>query len=133
MSKSSWGLTVLRVIVGIIFLKHGWMKAFTFGLQGTTGFFTGAHIPLPMISAFVVTWVELLGGLALILGALTMPAAALIAIDMVGAIGFVHLKNGFFLPTGYEFALSMLAASVCLALTGPGAAAVDNMLFRKSS
>jgi putative oxidoreductase len=128
-SKESWGLTVLRVVVGIVFLKHGWMKVFTFGLHGTAGFFAAAHIPLPLISAFLVTWVELLGGLALILGALTQPAAALIAIDMVGAIVFVHLKNGFFLPTGYEFALTMLAANVCLMLAGPGAQAIDNFIF----
>lgn len=131
-SKASCGLTVLRVVVGIAFLKHGWMKAFGFGLAGTTGFFTAAHIPLPHISAFLVTWVELLGGLALILGALTRPAAALIAIDMLGAIFFVHLKGGFFLPNGYEFALTMLACNVCLMLTGPGSLAVDNVLFRKN-
>ena len=132
-SKATCGLTVLRVVVGIVFLKHGWMKAFAFGLHGTAGFFAASHIPLPLLSAFVVTWVELLGGLALILGALTRAAAVLLAIEMLVAILKVHLKNGFFLPTGYEFALTMLAACVCLALAGAGSAAVDGIFAKKNS
>jgi putative oxidoreductase len=118
--------------VGIAFFKHGWMKVFQFGLHGTAGFFAGAHVPLPLVSAFVVSYVELLGGLALILGALTRPAAVLLAIDMLGAIYFVHGRNGFFLPNGYEFALTLLAVNVCLALSGPGAAAVDNLFGKKA-
>lgn len=125
-----WGLTVLRVVVGIVFLMHGQQKLFGFGIHGTTAFFTGAGIPLPAVSAVVVTFVELLGGIALILGLGTRVAASLIAIDMLGAIFLVHLKNGFFLmppKMGYEYALTLLAASVALALLGPGAAAVDAM------
>ena len=47
---------------------------------------------------------------------------------MLGAIVFVHAKGGFFLPTGFEFALTMLAANVGLLLAGPGAAALDNAI-----
>ena len=67
-SSPSWGTTVLRVIVGVIFLVHGSQKLFSFGFSGVTAFFTHAGIPLPAVSAPVVTLVEFLGGLALILG-----------------------------------------------------------------
>jgi putative oxidoreductase len=130
-SSPSWGTTVLRVIVGVVFLVHGSQKLFSFGFSGVTTFFTHAGIPLPAVSAPVVTLVEFLGGLALLLGVGTRVAALLLACDMLGAILFVHFKNGFFMPTGYEFALTMLAANLSLALTGPGAASVDGLIAKK--
>jgi uncharacterized membrane protein YphA (DoxX/SURF4 family) len=42
----------------------------------------------------------------------------------------VHLANGFYLPNGYEFALTMCGVSVALALAGPGAAALDDRIFQ---
>ena len=130
-----WGLTILRVVVGIVFLMHGGQKLFVFHLSGTIGFFTHVGIPLPAISAVAVTFVEFLGGIALILGLLTQWAAALLAIDMLGAIVLVHLRNGFFITPaaiGFEYALTLLAANIALALAGPGAAAVD-ALFGKGT
>ena len=72
----------------------------------------------------VVTLVEFFGGLALVLGLFTRWAAVLIACDMLVAVTVVHLRGGFFLPKGFEYALTMLAASIALALAGPGAAAL---------
>ena len=131
-SSPSWGTTLLRVIVGVVFVVHGSQKLFSFGFAGVTAFFTHAGIPLPTVAAPVVTLVEFLGGLALVLGVGTRVAALLLACDMVGAIVFVHFKNGFFMPTGYEFALTMLAANLSLALTGPGATSVDGMIAKKA-
>ena len=130
-SSPSWGTTVLRVIVGVVFLVHGSQKLFSFGFSGVTAFFTHAGIPLPAVAAPVVTLVEFLGGMALILGVGTRVAALLLACDMLGAIVFVHFKGGFFMPTGYEFALTMLAANLSLALTGSGAASVDGVIAKK--
>ncbi len=132
-TNRSWGLMVLRVAVGIVFLMHGWQKLFVIGIPGVTGFFGHAGIPLPHISAIVVSLVEFLGGAALVLGAFTRAAAVLLAIDMTVAVLKVHLKNGFFLPAGFEFALSMWAANICLALTGGGAASVDGAMGKKDA
>ena len=122
------GLLVLRVVVGVVFIAHGSQKLFTYGLAGITGGFEQMGVPMASVTAPLVTFVELIGGVALILGFLTPIAAALLAIDMLGAILFVHGKNGLFLPNGYEFALTLLAVNVTLLLAGPGAAAVDNVL-----
>jgi putative oxidoreductase len=127
----SWGLTVLRLVVGIVFLAHGWQKLFTMHISGVTGFLGMSGIPIPGISAIVLTSVELLAGLALILGIVTRWAALLLAFDMVVAILAVHLKNGFFMPRGYEFALTLLAACIALSLTGPGAASLDDILMKR--
>jgi putative oxidoreductase len=124
--------TILRVIVGIIFLAHGAQKLFGFGLGGIIGGFTQMHIPLPTLSAPVVTFVEFLGGIALILGLFTRIAAILLAIDMVGAILFVHGKQGFFLPMGFEYPLALLTANIALAMGGPGEYALDNRFMGRS-
>ncbi len=127
MSKGlgSCGLTVLRLVVGIIFLVHGWQKVFSIGLHGVAGMFGQMHIPFPLVSAAVVMAVEFLGGIALVFGLATRWAALLLAIDMVGAIFFVHGRNGFYMSHfGYEYVLALLGACVCLALSGPGALAL---------
>ncbi len=128
MNTKSWGITLVRLAVGTVFLAHGAQKLFVYHFAGVTQFFTHAGIPLPAVSAVVVTLVEFFGGLALILGLGTRVASALLAINMLGAIVFVHLKGGFFLPTGFEYAFTMLFANLGLTLTGPGALAVDNVL-----
>jgi putative oxidoreductase len=134
-SNTKWrgmGIAVLRWVVGLVFLLHGGQKLFVFHFAGTTAFFTKAGIPLPGISAVVVTLVEFLGGLALILGLGTRWAGLLLAIDMLGAIVFVHGTHGFFLNTGgYEYALTMLAANITFVLSGAGACAIDNLIGRR--
>lgn len=125
------GLTILRVVIGIVFIVHGAQKLFVFGLPGIAAGFGQYGVPLPAISAPVVTFVELLGGIALVLGLFTRIAAILLAIDMLGAILFVHGKNGFFLPTGYEFALTLLAVNIAIAVAGPGGYAVDDQLWSR--
>jgi putative oxidoreductase len=128
--RPSWGIALLRVIVGIVFLMHGGQKLFVFGIHGFAGFL--AHAGLPAFLAPIVIAIELLGGAMLILGIGTRVAAVAIAADMLGAILGVHLKNGFFLPTGFEYALTMLIANVALILTGPGKASLDGLRGRRA-
>ena len=113
------GLLIARLVFGLLFAAHGAQKLFGFGLAGTAGFLGSLGVPLPTVAAAGLITVELLGGVALILGAWTRTVAALLAADMLVAILTVHLRGGFFVPDGVEFVLTLLGG--CLALVGLGA------------
>jgi len=124
-----WGITVLRVVIGIVFLVHGAQKLFGFGFDGVAGGFERLGIPLPLFFAVVVTLVEFLGGAALILGLFTRLVSIPLVVDMLVATVLVHLPNGFFsMNGGYEYTLVLIAATVTLTLAGSGEAALDKVL-----
>jgi putative oxidoreductase len=124
-----WGLALLRIVVGLTFFMHGQQKLFEMGVGGVGGFFDSLGIPAPALAAVVVSLVETVGGLALILGALTRVAGVLLAIDMLVALLVVHRANGFYAGNGgIELVLVLGAAALALAITGPGALALDNRL-----
>ncbi|HSB80380.1 MAG TPA: DoxX family protein [Candidatus Methylomirabilis sp.] len=125
-----WGITVLRVVIGVVFLAHGGQKLFIWGFGGVAAFMGKIGVPAPMLAAVVVSLVEFLGGLALVLGLYAQWAAALLGVDMLVAILAVHLRGGFFLPNGFEFALTLLAANAALVLLGSGEASVDRLLAK---
>jgi putative oxidoreductase len=122
------GLAILRLVLGATFIAHGSQKLFVYGIDGVTGGFTQMGIPMAGLAAPLVAFVEFAGGIALVLGLLTRLAGLGLAITMLGAIWFAHLSAGFFLPNGYEFALSLLAPSVLLALTGAGRYSLDSLI-----
>jgi len=132
-SSATTAIAILRIVTGAVFFAHGYQKVFVYGHAGVAQAFAGMHIPLPGTTALLIAAIELLGGIALILGFGTRIAAALLACDMLGAILLVHGQNGFFLPTGFEFALTLLGASVALAIAGSGSASVDGALDRKTA
>ena len=125
-STARYGLTILRIVTGLVFLVHGWQKFFTMGMAGVTAFFTQLGIPAPGIAAPFVSALELVGGALLILGFFARPIALLLAIDMLVAILTVHLSKGFSAANGgYEFVLLLLAACLAIVLAGAGSPSVD--------
>jgi Predicted membrane protein len=124
---NTWGMLPLRIAVGLVFLMHGGQKLFVFGVAGTADIMDKLGIPLPMAAAVVVITVELLGGLAILLGAFTRIAGALLAFEMVIAILVARVHGGFFAPYGYEFELTLLMACLTFALCGPGGSSLEYM------
>jgi putative oxidoreductase len=113
------GLLILRLVLGIIMIYHGWPKLTDLG--GTIAGFSGMGIPLPAVAAVFAMVAEVVGGLLMLIGAFTDIAGLLFAIDMLGAITFVHAKNGFSAANGgFEFPLALLAMALAVALVGPG-------------
>ncbi|WP_051298783.1 DoxX family protein [Arthrobacter castelli] len=124
------GLAVLRVVVGIVAAMHGWQKIGQNTIAGTTKGFAQMGIPAADIIAPIVAYLELFGGIALIIGLLTRPVALLLTIVMAGALFLVHLPAGFYAANGgYELVLMIGAAALALALTGPGRISIDRAFF----
>ncbi len=129
-SEAGFGALALRVPVGIIFAAHGAQKLFGwfggYGLEGTAGWMASIGLTPGMLMAFLAGAAEFFGGLALVFGVLTRPAALVLAVTMLVAIFKVHFANGLFMANdGYEFGLALLAASVALLISGAGKVSVD--------
>jgi putative oxidoreductase len=127
-NKYEIGGFILRLILGIIFFVHG-LEKFQGGLGNTAGFFESVGIPGCL--AYVVAVIELVGGLALIVGIGTRIASALIGCIMLGAI--ITVKGSLGLSGGYEFDLALLAMSVYLVISGSRLYAVDALFGNKKS
>ncbi|MFQ5914570.1 MAG: DoxX family protein [Nitrospinota bacterium] len=125
-SASSWGLFPLRAALGTVFLANGARKLLAFGFDGFAGFLAGIGVPGAAFWAVVVILVEILGGLAILIGMFTRYAAAALSVNMLIAIFAVHAKAGFFLPNGVEYALTLMAASLTLLLMGGGPVSLDS-------
>lgn len=127
-------ITVLRVILGFLFAAHGWQKFNEWTVAGTQAAFAQMGVPAAQISAPLVAGLELAGGIALILGVLTRIVAALLALNMLGALFLVHAPAGVFADKGgYELVLLLAAAALALALTGAGRVSVDRALFGRGN
>jgi putative oxidoreductase len=124
-------LAVLRIALGITFILHGGQKLFVFGFSGVSGAFAQMGIPAPSVLGPFVAFVEFFGGIAILLGLLTRLAALGIGATMVVAILTVHLRNGFFAPTGVEFPLSLLASAIALIIAGAGSFSLDALIAKR--
>ncbi|MFZ7942868.1 DoxX family protein [Neobacillus sp. 19] len=128
--KNEIGAVVLRVILGVIFLIHGLVK-FQGGIENIAGWFSS--IGIPGFMAYVVGGIEVIGGIALIIGFGTRIVSALFVILMIGAIIKVKLAVGFLgngEMAGYELDLAFLAMALFLAINGSKQFSVDKFLVK---
>jgi putative oxidoreductase len=126
----------LRIPVGIVLAAHGAQKLFAwfggYGLEGTGQWMASIGLEPGYLMALLAGSTEFFGGLALVLGLLTRPAAIVSAFTMIVAIFSVHISHGLFLTNnGYEYALTLLAATVALAIQGAGSYSIDNWIVSK--
>ncbi|GAA2188818.1 DoxX family protein [Leucobacter alluvii] len=130
-ASTAWGLLIIRLALGAVFLMHGAQKLFEFTIPGTVESFGAMGAPLPEITAPLVAVLEFAGGILLILGLLTRLVALLLAVDMVVALVLVHAAAGFWVAEGgYEFVAVLGAAALGIALTGAGSLSLDRPLLR---
>jgi putative oxidoreductase len=130
--RTDAALTVLRIVVGAIFIAHGAQKLFVFGFAGVSGAFGQMGIPFPGLMGPFIALLEFFGGLALVIGLLTRLASLGLAFNMLGAITLVHLKAGFFNPAGVEFPLALVGMTLALVLAGAGRFSVDALIANRS-
>ena len=134
-TRAGFGITILRIVAGLTFAAHGSQKLFGwfggYGLEGVGQWMESIGLAPGYLMALMAGSAEFFGGVALIIGLLVRPAAAVLAVTMLVAIFTVHLANGFFMSNnGYEFALALLAISVALVFEGAGKLSLDGNIAR---
>ena len=141
-----WAPLPLRLILGFGFMVHGWAKL-SRGPSGFAKLLAQIGAPLPEATAWVSTFVEILGGLAIFVGAFVELVSIPLIAMMLVAMFTVHLKYGFssintigltadgpkFGPPGYEVNLLYIAGLIALILLGPGALSLDRVLFPRAA
>ena len=143
-SSRRWALLPLRLVVGYGFTAHGLAK----WSRGPAGFGALLHqigVPFPAASAWMVTLLEVFGGLAILAGMFVALASMPLIFSMVVAMLTVHLRYGFssintigltssgpiFGPPGYEIDLLYIGSLIALALLGPGPIALGGWLRKR--
>jgi putative oxidoreductase len=142
----AWAILPLRIILGYGFMAHGFAKL----LRGPDNFariLDAIGFPLPLFMSWLVVFVEIFGGLAIMLGAFVILVSIPCVIILLVAIFTVHLQHGFssiklqayhdgiaqFGQPGYETDLLYLAGFIVLMFVGSGPLALDNMFKRQTS
>lgn len=138
MSDNNYSLVILRIALGIIFFAHGSQKLLGwfggYGFEATIQFFQ-QNMGIPPVLAALVTFGEFFGGILLLLGLFTRPAAAWIAIIMADALFSVHLSQGFFISggkSGIEYVFALLFMALYLVINGAGGLSVDRLIRDKA-
>jgi putative oxidoreductase len=141
---SQWAPIPLRLVIGYGFIAHGWAK-WSRGPDKFGELLQHVHVPLPQFTAWVVTLLELVGGLAILAGAFVAVVSAPLVISQLVAMFKVQLQYGFssvntiglteagpvFGPPGYEINLLYIAGLLAVVLGGPGPLSVDRWLARR--
>ncbi|EKN43817.1 MULTISPECIES: DoxX family protein [Pseudomonas] len=134
-TRAGYGLTILRVIVGIAFIAHGSQKLFGafggYGLEGTAQYMESLGLTPGYLMALLSGGAEFFGGLGLLVGLLARPAAALVTVLLLVAIFTVHIGNGFFMANnGFEYALALLGGALAVLIEGAGKLSLDRLIAR---
>ncbi|MDR6605649.1 DoxX family protein [Pseudomonas synxantha] len=132
-TRAGYGLTVLRIVVGIISAAHGSQKLFGafggYGLAGTAQYMESLGLTPGYLMATLAGGIEFFAGLALIIGLLVRPAALGLIFLLLVAIFSVHISNGLFMANnGYEFALALLGGSIAVLIEGAGKLSADRAI-----
>ena len=135
----SWSRAVVRVALGLVFVAHGGQKVFGWfggpGLRATVQTFQ-QHLHVPPAAAVTGALIELLGGIAMLVGLLVRPAAVGLIVVMLVAIAKVHGRHGFFINFagtpgkghGFEFNFVLIAMALSVLIGGAGALSIDHLL-----
>src|SRR4029078_223477 len=121
----SFEILSIRIMAGIVFIAHGMPKFYD--VSGGFGFFQSISLPSELF--LPIAFLEVNGGLALLLGVLTRIASLLFIIEITGAIVFAKLSKGF--VGGYEFELLLISICITLALVGPGMVSIENYILKR--
>lgn len=125
------GLLLLRLAIGAVFIAHGWGDASQEGGAGANIVnYRDAGIPLPELSAWFGAYMQLIGGIVVLFGALTRLIGVGFAVVMAGALFFVHPGESLVMGqdgSGSGFAFIMLAASLALVGAGAGRLSIDGV------
>ena len=137
-TRAGYGLTILRIAVGVIFAAHGSQKLFGlfggYGLAGTAQYMESIGLTPGYLMATLAGGTEFFAGLALIIGLLVRPAALGLTFLSLVAIFTVHISNGLFMANnGYEFALALLGGSLAVLIEGAGKLSVDRAIAGRSA
>jgi putative oxidoreductase len=141
--RHRWALLPLRLVIGFGFMVHGWAKL-SRGPAGFAKLLGQIGAPLPKVTAWAATLLELFGGAAIFLGAFVSVVGAPLILMMLVALLTVHLRYGFssintigltadgplFGPPGYEVNLLYIAGLLALMIGGAGAFSVDRWMAR---
>jgi putative oxidoreductase len=139
-----WVPIPIRIILGVGFMVHGWAK-WSRGPAAFAELLKQAHVPLPLANAWLVTLLEIFGGLALLVGAFVALVSVPLILSMLGAMFTVNINYGFsavntigltpegpqFGPPGYEINLLYIAGLLALIFGGAGPLSIDALRSRR--
>lgn len=122
---------LMRVTVGALYIPHGYAKLFGGKLDGTVALFTAMSLEPARALAVYVGCVEFLGGILIVLGLATRPAAALAAINLLVAALYVHGAALDWLARGYEFPLMWGILMLVIVIRGGHHRSLDRLIGRE--
>ena len=133
----TYALLPLRLVLGAIFVTHGYLKLFSpgYGPERFSRYLLEEGVAFPSITARVIGWLELVAGLCLLLGFLGRIPASALALHVFLALVTVAPKRGFTqLPgAGWEYELLLFAALITLAMSSGTPYSVDRLWWGPAS